>query len=126
MLTVPAAPGLAPFIVTTSLAKPDAKTRKLIRSHVMRGKNAGKFKNSKDWPDSRDGAQPTAKRPSARPGAKTEIVHAERTEPEGWTLVTPRKIASEIALFGLGEDVQPYVLGLIYRGTSWPSFLVSP
>ncbi|KAK4234744.1 hypothetical protein C8A03DRAFT_46987 [Achaetomium macrosporum] len=28
-----------PFIITTSLAKPDPKTRRLIRSHVMRGKN---------------------------------------------------------------------------------------
>jgi hypothetical protein len=126
MLTVPAVPGPAPFIITTSLAKPDAKTRKLIRSHVMRGKNAGKFKNGKDWPDSREGAQPMEKRSSARPGTRTELVRAEGREPEGWTLVTPRKIASEIALFGIGEDMQPYVLALIYRGACGLSFLVPP
>lgn len=31
-----------PFIVSTTVAKPDPKTREFIRSHVMKGKNKGK------------------------------------------------------------------------------------
>lgn len=33
-----------PFITSTSLSKPNTETRKLIRSHVMRGKNTRKPK----------------------------------------------------------------------------------
>ncbi|KAK3290840.1 uncharacterized protein B0H64DRAFT_427390 [Chaetomium fimeti] len=105
-----------PFIVTTSLAKPDPTTRRFIRSHVMRGKNAGKFRNEHIM----QGLQTGPKRRSAvgqatrTPGARHEGDEAEESV-DGWTLVTPHRIASELSLQGYGGEMQPYVLRLIHR-----------
>ncbi|KAK4153794.1 hypothetical protein C8A00DRAFT_43359 [Chaetomidium leptoderma] len=103
-----------PFIVATSLAKPDAKTRKLIRSHVMRGKNVGKFRDSKHWAGSKVPPHPSDHEASGRSTSGPRVPE-EVTRDEGWALVTPRKVASELALFGFGGDMQPYALELIYR-----------
>ena len=108
------------FIVSTSLAKPDPTTRRFIRSHVMRGKNAGKFRNDR----LKSGSQTDPNRKSAvvqatyTPGAWHEANDAEVATTTGWTLITPHRIASELSLQGYGGEMQPYVLKLIHRGRS--------
>ena len=107
-------PGLDPFIIATSLAKPDPKTRKFIRSHVMRGKNAGKFrpKCSPGWQAASPKDRMVVRRPpTSRPGGG-----AAGAGVEGWALITPQRIVSELSLLGFGGDMQPYVLRLVYRG----------
>ncbi|EAQ91790.1 predicted protein [Chaetomium globosum CBS 148.51] len=105
------------FIVSTSLAKPDATTRRFIRSHVMRGKNAGKFRTDRI----RSGPQAGLKRKGAvaqatyTPGAWQEADDAEATAVNGWKVVTPHRIASELSLLGYGGEMQPYVIKLIHR-----------
>ncbi|KAL2015673.1 hypothetical protein VTK56DRAFT_5030 [Thermocarpiscus australiensis] len=90
-----------PFIITTSLAKPDPKTRRLIRSHVMRGKNVGKFRNSNTWRASH----------CQSPGDQVLVPPCE-----GWEVVTPPKIASRLSLYAFGkEGNEPYVADLVYR-----------
>jgi len=42
------------------------------------------------------------------------ILESPNDDPE-WHITTPRKIASEIATFGYGFDVQPYMEELVYR-----------
>ncbi|KAH6649230.1 hypothetical protein F5144DRAFT_500195 [Chaetomium tenue] len=105
------------FIVSTSLAKPDPTTRRFIRSHVMRGKNAGKFRNDR----LRSGPQAGPKRKGAvaqatyTPGAWQEADDAEASAVNGWKPVTPHRIASELSLHGYGGEMQPYVIKLIHR-----------
>lgn len=78
----------------------------------MRGKNTREKKRSKKlakimaddpWPEP----------PVSSPGSREAL----------WMLTSPRKIASELALFRYGFDIQPYMLDLIYRGTSNVSVL---
>ena len=113
-------PGLDPFIIATSLAKPDSKTRKFIRSHVMRGKNAGKFR-PKRGPSLQAEPSSTDHTVARRALISRPEGGAVRGPPgveglEGWALIIPQKIVSELSLFGFGGDMQPYVLRLVYRG----------
>jgi len=121
ILTRPAESGPAPFIITTSLAKPDPKTRKLIRSHVMRGKNAGRFR-PKIHCEGLQEKPPLVADKATGCMSRPQRLLRNTAESEGWALITPRKIASELLLFGFSSDMQPYVLGLVYRGMSsvWP------
>lgn len=111
-----------PFIVTTSLDKTDDVTRKLIRSHVMRGKNKGKPRPRKaqtrrpgetgETPDSAALTQPTS----------SEDKPSSTEEPElscdngAWKMTPPRKIASELSLFRYTMELNPSMRELIYRG----------
>jgi hypothetical protein len=93
----------------------------------MRGKNVGKFRN--DRLKSGTQADPKGKSAGAHattytPGAWQEANDAEATTTGGWTLITPHRIASELSLQGYGGEMQPYVLKLIHRGTSWAVFAV--
>ncbi|KAK4141450.1 uncharacterized protein C8A04DRAFT_30948 [Dichotomopilus funicola] len=105
-----------PFIITTSLDKPDASTRRYIRSHVMRGKNVGKFRPKKNSPKS-DASSDTSDKPelaSARTDKrdirKERIV---RGQVEVWSPVTPRKIMSELSFLGLDSEIQHQGYGLM-------------
>ncbi|KAI5467777.1 hypothetical protein BGZ63DRAFT_35931 [Mariannaea sp. PMI_226] len=95
--------GLAagPFIISTSLQKPDAETRKFIRSHVMRGKNTRKSRRAKE--------------PAQQQNVSRTCSSEQQHENLCWTLVQPRKIASEISLFDYVDDMKPYMLDLIYK-----------
>ena len=85
----------------------------------MRGKNVGKFMRASGKCPPNDGkintrVEGTPNRPI--PGARGVL--GQGAGAADWALVTPRKVASELSLLGLGEGMQPYVLNLIYRGTS--------
>ncbi|KAH6844516.1 hypothetical protein B0I37DRAFT_342938 [Chaetomium sp. MPI-CAGE-AT-0009] len=105
------------FIVTTSLAKPDPTTRRFIRSHVMRGKNTGKFRNEhvRQGPQTGPNRRSAVAQAAYTPGARPDGDEAEAKTEDGWTLVTPHRIASELSLQGYGGEMQPYVLRLIHR-----------
>lgn len=108
-----AEPGFDPFIVSTSLDKPDGETRKFIRSHVMRGKNTRRSKRTKAL------AQ-RVEQPGDQwaPKEREQGEEQEVREDQEWILTTPRKIASELSLFGYVTDIKPYMLDLIARGIS--------
>jgi hypothetical protein len=99
----------------------------------MRGKNVGKFARSRRPPS--DGG--TCLRDDRAPKNNVLGVSVPREEgkdTEGWTLATPRNVASELSLLELGNDRKPYILELIYRGRSdwfcglprWPPMWHSP
>jgi len=116
-----------PFIVTTSITKHDPATRRLIRSHVMRGINRGKpraRRAAKDSPESArilDGrlqevvAKPTVVgsvgdivggwSPAAAAGARESM----------WAIFTPAKLASEISLTRTTAVLTPPMQQLIYE-----------
>ncbi|KAL2194216.1 hypothetical protein P885DRAFT_43506, partial [Corynascus similis CBS 632.67] len=105
------------FIISTSPTKPDPETRRRIRSHVMRGKNAGKFRNPKNCTsrplDPSSNSEPRPRNSSCETKRKpNEAKTAER-----WALVTPSKVFSELLGYGFGGDVhmKPYMRVLIYR-----------
>lgn len=117
-LSYPAHPGDL-FIVSTSLAKPDPRTRRFTRSHVMRGKNVGKFRDDKKWAELPKKLSTKGQAFEAESMSKVicqEKQDDEAARTEGWALVSPRKVASELFMLGLGGDMEPYVLELIHRG----------
>ncbi|TGJ84806.1 hypothetical protein E0Z10_g3966 [Xylaria hypoxylon] len=92
------------WIVNTTPDKPDQSTRKLIRSHVMRGKNTRAARRAKE------------------PIQYSEwVTHAHGQHvgmlgaSEGWVPSTPRKVASELASFGFTIELKPYMVDLLYR-----------
>ncbi|KAF8849032.1 hypothetical protein BDZ45DRAFT_773889 [Acephala macrosclerotiorum] len=92
------------FIVSTSLDEPNTAARKLIRSHVMRGKNAKKVASSHLKPGAwinRDG------------GAEGDLVRTEEVS----TLSGPRMefTGSGLSTFQFADDVQPYMADLIFK-----------
>jgi len=101
------------FIVTTSLGKEDPETRKLIRSHVMRGKNKGKkmprkIKSSHACTTVSD---PEATSGSTRQNGPRNYSQEDRE----WALYPPRKIATELALFGPTTHLDPSMQRLIHQ-----------
>lgn len=80
-----------PFVVTTSVEKPDLEVRKLIRSHVMLGKNLGKIMRR-------------------RPGKQKQHVDA------GQRLGNiPPKVGSDLSTIRLADAVEPYKIDVILR-----------
>lgn len=77
-----------PFIVSTGKKKANSETRKLIRSHVMLGKNLGR----------------KLQRP-ARAKSKTS------TDQEGWELALlrtiPQRVGSDISFVPFADKVDP-------------------
>jgi hypothetical protein len=74
----------------------------------MRGKNTRKARQTKELAlRSGPGAQEDEQR------QKTSLTG----EDVPWVLTSPQKIASEISLFGYADDMKPYMLDLVYRGT---------
>ena len=107
-----------PFIVTSSsTGKATPKTRRLIRSYVMRGKNTKK---------------PRPKRVLApllpRGGVSQELivrptVGAQGQDPQEkqWILAPPRRVASELSMYEFTIELTPPMRELLYRGmaVSW-------
>lgn len=95
-------PGDGGWIVSTSLDKPDPKTRRLIRSHVMRGKNTREDRKVR-------------KQAKKRASGSDTSLESPNEDPE-WVMTSPRKVASEISTFGYGFNMMPYMEELVYRG----------
>lgn len=91
--------------MATTLEKEDADTRKLIRSHVMRGKNKGKK------------MQRTAKRTNREVQVVSPptnvLIKNEETQ---WTFVSPRKIGSDFGLSGFSDELDHTSQKLVHEG----------
>lgn len=84
----------------------------------MRGKNAGKFRPKKHTPKS-DTSSDTSDKTELAAGTGKRDVRQERLvqgQPEVWSLVTPRKIMSELSLLGLDSEIQHQGHGLMHQG----------
>ncbi|GMG41021.1 unnamed protein product [Aspergillus oryzae var. brunneus] len=100
---------MLPIIISTGIAKPDPDTRKLIRSHVMLGKNRGKYRRS--------GGHDQA-----------ELEHDETCNEKPRTLrkpsgpltkrapsTVPQRVGSEVSLLRFADTVEPALAVNIVR-----------
>ncbi|KAK1830916.1 hypothetical protein QBC39DRAFT_308159 [Podospora conica] len=113
-----AGPVAVQFIVTTTLDKTDADTRRLIRSHVMRGKNKGK-------------TRPTKSKRASPPSPTTPVLFADAehvedyssmtaaethpTEQSMWVAPRPRMVATDLDLFETTSGLTPSLKDLISK-----------
>lgn len=107
------------FIVSTNLDKHDSRTRKSIRSHVMRGKNTRQSRYMRLQLRQRqrtEQAQTDSSEQSQSEHEETFSPDAVMVRKEPWVLSSPRAIASELSLFAYEDEMQPYMLNLIKRG----------
>lgn len=98
------------FIISTTLDKPDPKTRKFIRSYVMRGKNRRR-------PQRRSSVGHESPCSPGRSGSRLPPP-SDSTDRDPWVLVPASKFFSEFSLLGFGDELKPYMKDLIYRGGS--------
>lgn len=89
-----------PFIIFTSVDKADAKTRKLIRSHVMLGKNRGKRRTAPSKP---------VRKPSNTTNEASLSTSSSSEEDVGRPVV-PVKLGNEYSLLKLAAAVDPLVV----------------
>ena len=104
-----------PFVVSTSAEKLSPEARKLIRSHVMLGKNQGKI-----W-------SPQRKRREGRKSAdKSSSDQTPDRQPSG-SLITlshsaiPPKIGSDLSTVRFADAVEPCVVEVVFRCNLIPS-----
>ncbi|KAK6831707.1 hypothetical protein RU639_002978 [Aspergillus parasiticus] len=92
---------MLPIIISTGTAKPDPDTRKLIRSHVMLGKNRGKYRRSgRDNQavlehDETCNGKPRTLRKKSGPLAKRP------------PSIVPQRVGSEVSLLRFADTVEP-------------------
>ena len=101
-------------MVSTSADKLSPEARKLIRSHVMLGKNQGKT-----WPPRRREARESADKfssdetPGRRPsGSSITLSHS----------VIPPKIGSDLSTVQFADAVEPSLVEVVFRCKLIPSF----
>lgn len=94
----------APFIVTTSSDKSNKATRKLIRSHVMRGKNSSKGTGARivygSWVNG-----PTS----------MKSVGIQKCEGTASWMPQPRILCRDLETFTFADQIKPYALDLIFK-----------
>ncbi|KAH8427060.1 uncharacterized protein LDX57_004778 [Aspergillus melleus] len=93
-----------PFIVTTSLGRPNRATRKIIRSHVMRGKNSSKRVGAEvvygSWINGPLSAKPEG---------------MSKAEETGLWIPQPRTVCLDLETFTFADQIKPYMLELIFK-----------
>ncbi|KAK0609692.1 hypothetical protein B0T17DRAFT_566229 [Bombardia bombarda] len=104
--------GVLPFIVSTSVGKTDQDTRKLIRSHVMRGKNLGKSRPAKE--------RSRAPRYGRDHGPKGEDNSRDKGQPPAALTTTfhsriPPKVGSDYSLQRFVETIEPSVVAEVMQ-----------
>jgi len=93
-------------VVSTGLEKPDPEVRKLIRSHVMLGKNQGKTRRPK-----RREARVLADKSSSVTdlgGPSGSLITASHT-------VVPPKIGSDLLTIRFADAVEPYMVEIFLQ-----------
>lgn len=116
------------FIISTSHDKPDARTRRLIRSHAMRGRNTRADRRARKCVRGNEGIVATTNLPSfphqhrfplPDTQAATEAQDENRKKPNAElpnNILYYRKIASELSLDRYNFEIKPYMLRLMHRG----------
>lgn len=99
-----------PFIVSCSTDKPDSATRKLIRSHVMRGKKQNRLRPSKRQLQLLEKEKCKAK--SAYPASHVEVIPVGTEELQlelmcHYAAPTPHRVGSDFSFVEFAADVEP-------------------
>jgi hypothetical protein len=97
-----------PFIITSNMQKADHATRKLIRSHVMRGKKQKRGRRDK-------GQQKAGGK--IMPGR----IQAGRVKPEEviemYTPMLPGRVGSDLSVIEFAAEIEPSTLQNMIRGS---------
>ena len=94
------------FVVSTSVEKPDADARRLIRSHVMLGKNQGKTRRPRKR-EARNSADQSSHDEDLGGSTESSITASH--------CVIPPKIGSELSLIQFADAVEPYKVEVVLR-----------
>ncbi|KAF6233984.1 hypothetical protein HO173_007814 [Letharia columbiana] len=98
-----------PFVVSTSVEKPDPEVRKLIRSHVMLGKNQGKTRCSRRREASNVADKSSPNEDLGAPSAS--FITASHS-------VIPPKIGSDLSTIRFADAVEPSKVEFVLRFSS--------
>jgi hypothetical protein len=96
----------SPFIVSTTSGKPDAATRRLIRSHVMAGKNRAKAQGVSISLNSRS---------NGSTADQFDYVHNPKPSLD--------ISGAGLSVVNFADDMQPYMLDLVFQCQSSPILL---
>ncbi|KAI1846145.1 hypothetical protein JX266_007670 [Neoarthrinium moseri] len=106
-----------PFIVTSNIERADPATRKLIRSHVMRGKRSKKALSHKA-------------RDASSMGAITGRINAARVElgevAEIYQAVAPSHFGSDVSFLTLADSIEPSALLSLTKVSPIATKIISP
>jgi hypothetical protein len=94
------------FVVSTSVEKPNPELRKLIRSHVMMGKNRGK-----KFPPQKRGSKRMQK------GPPTSTIPASHPI---LPVTTPRKFGSDVSTISFADAVEPATVEVVLKCELFP------
>lgn len=100
-----------PFIVSTGTKKPDPELRKLIRSHVMKGKNRGRILRPKYKiiADSGSIVDPKDTIPSS------DDVSTDNSPVSARLVTIPRKVGSDISLTRFADTIEDSTASVIIQ-----------
>ncbi|GFN20940.1 hypothetical protein AtubIFM55763_001053 [Aspergillus tubingensis] len=109
-----------PFIVSTGTKKVDPRTRKLIRSHVMIGKNRGKSRYRQAGADPSTPADACTDDTSAPPADAVDLPLLPSTQVSATRAASdlPRRVGNDMSFVRLADDTtSPAALATILRFT---------
>jgi hypothetical protein len=90
----------------------------------MRGKNKGKTMPRKGKKPQDAESTPRSQFPHQPAFEATQSEHGEPPAWNGWSLVPPRQVASDLSLFPFVHSLTPYMRELIFRGWASWKFLI--
>jgi hypothetical protein len=104
----PGSLGMMPFIIPSNVEKADPATRKLIRSHVMRGKKQKRGRRDK-------GQQTTSGKtmPGRTQAGRVKLEEVLKT----YTPILPGRIGSDLSVVEFAAEIEPSMLQNMIRGS---------
>lgn len=114
------------FIITTSHATPDEQSRKLIRSHVMQGKNKGKTYRARRPGTSGQRSTRRTKPPAQQVESQKDSDPGVLTRPRADAI--PKKVGSDLSFFQVADESieTPTLLNLFKCKPARPSEVDQP
>lgn len=107
-------------MVSTGMEKANPELRKLIRSHVMQGKNRGKtLPQRKRKPKRMQDVSALSSR-DLNPGASSA---ASTTSPPAPAISVSRKLGSDLSGFSWADAVEPRAVEVVLRCELFPTLL---
>lgn len=107
------------WITTTPSGKPDPNARRVIMRHVMRNKNTRACRQTTKLKQLMRQYEAQWLQQQKH---KTIGLYGDEKE---WVPKLPRQVADELACFDFGIELKPYMVDLIYRGSTLPSHTLS-
>jgi hypothetical protein len=97
-----------PFIISSNVEKADPATRKLIRSHVMRGK-----KQKRGRPDKGQRTTSWGKMTGRTPVTRVKLEEVI----EMYMPIVPDRVGSDLSFVEFADEIEPLMLLNIIRGS---------